>query len=38
MHWRVLVNLFYVAIILYVLDKLHGRHDTTIVVAVLGLI
>jgi hypothetical protein len=36
--WRVLVNLFYVAIVLYVFDKLHGRHETTILVAVLGLI
>ncbi|HYY13933.1 MAG TPA: hypothetical protein VE758_05820 [Chthoniobacterales bacterium] len=36
--WRVLVNLFYVAIILYVFDKLHGRHEITVLVAVLGLI
>jgi hypothetical protein len=36
--WRVLVNLFYVAIVLYVFEKLHGRHETTILVAVLGLI
>jgi hypothetical protein len=36
--WRVLVNLFYVAIILYVFEKLNGRHETTVLVAVLGLI
>src|SRR5262249_19218090 len=36
--WRVLVNLFYVAIVLYVFDRLQGRHDTSIVVAILGLI
>jgi hypothetical protein len=36
--WRVLVNLFYVAIILYVFEKLNGHHETTILVAVLGLI
>jgi len=36
--WRVLVNLFYVAIVLYVFAKLQGRHDTIILVAVLGLI
>jgi hypothetical protein len=36
--WRVLVNLFYVAIVLYVFEKLHGRHETTILVAVIGLV
>jgi hypothetical protein len=36
--WRVLVNLFYVAIILYVFEKPNGHHETTILVAVLGLI
>jgi hypothetical protein len=36
--WRVLVNLFYVALILYVFDKLNGRHEITVLVAVLGLI
>jgi len=31
-------NLFYVVIILYVFDKLNGRHEITVLVAVLGLI
>jgi hypothetical protein len=35
--WRVLVNVFYVAVVLYVFDKLHGRTET-ITVAVLGLV
>jgi hypothetical protein len=35
--WRVLVNVFFVAVVLYVFDKLHGRTET-ITVAVLGLV
>lgn len=34
--WRVLVNGFYVAVVLYVFDKLQGRSEAIIVVAVLG--
>jgi hypothetical protein len=35
--WRVLVNVFFVAVVLYVFDKLHGRTEN-ITVAVLGLV
>src|SRR5207245_8449194 len=35
---RVLINIFYVAVVLYVFDKLQGRSEAIIVVAVLGLI
>jgi hypothetical protein len=35
--WWVLINIFYIAIILYVFDKLHGQTEV-ITVAVLGLI
>lgn len=35
--WRVLTNIFYVAVVLYVFDALHGRPEA-ITVAVLGLI
>jgi hypothetical protein len=36
--WRVLVNVFYVAVVLYVFDKLQGRSEAIIIVSVLGLI
>jgi hypothetical protein len=36
--WRVLVNVFYIAVVLYVFDKLQGRSEAIITVAVLGLI
>jgi hypothetical protein len=36
--WRVLINIFYVAVVLYVFDKLQGRSEAIIMVAVLGLI
>jgi hypothetical protein len=36
--WRVLVNVFYVAVVLYVFDKLQGRSEAIVTVAVLGLI
>jgi hypothetical protein len=36
--WRVLINMFYVVVVLYVFDKLHGRPEAIITVAVLGLI
>jgi hypothetical protein len=35
--WRVLTNIFYVAVVLYVFDALHGRPEA-ITVAVLGLV
>lgn len=35
--WRVLANVFYVAVVLYVFDRLHGRPEA-ITVAVLGLV
>jgi hypothetical protein len=35
--WRVLINVFYVAVVLYVFDKLQGRSEA-IIMAVLGLI
>jgi hypothetical protein len=36
--WRVLVNVFYVAVVLYVFDKLQGHSEAIITVSVLGLI
>jgi hypothetical protein len=36
--WRVLINIFYIAVVLYVFDKLQGRSEAIITVAVLGLI
>jgi hypothetical protein len=36
--WRVLVNVFYIAVVLYVFDKLQGRSEAIVTVAVLGLI
>jgi hypothetical protein len=36
--WRVLINVFYVGVVLYVFDKLQGRSEAIITVAVLGLI
>ena len=35
--WRVLINVLYIAVVLYVLDKLQGRPEA-ITVAILGLI
>jgi hypothetical protein len=36
--WRVLVNVFYIAVVLYVFNKLQGRSEAIITVAILGLI
>jgi hypothetical protein len=36
--WRVLLNVFYVAVVLFVFDKLQGRSEVIITVAILGLI
>jgi hypothetical protein len=35
--WRVLVNLFYLAVVMYALDQLHGRTET-LIISTLGLI
>jgi hypothetical protein len=35
--WRVIVNLFYLAIVLYALDKLHDRTET-LIISTLGLL
>jgi hypothetical protein len=36
--WTVAVNCFYLIVIGWVFDKLHGHHELTITVAILGLI
>ena len=36
--WRVLANLFYLAVVAWVFQQLDGRRDTTAIVAVLGLL
>jgi hypothetical protein len=36
--WRILTNIFYIAVVLYVFDQLHGHSEAIIMVAVLGLI
>jgi hypothetical protein len=35
--WRVITNLFYLAVVLYALDRLHGRTET-LIISTLGLI
>ena len=35
--WRVIVNLFYLAVVMYALDKLHDRTET-LIISTLGLI
>jgi hypothetical protein len=36
--WRILINILYIAVVLYVFDKLQGHSEAIITVAVLGLI